>query len=93
MPTYRREFPPPRSQGRRGEWDTLMPSAVTAAAVREGLNFDCATQRGVIFYMLGALAEHGKVGAVCIATRGRRASSSKQTVGLLDRESGSTALR
>ncbi len=72
---------------------TLTPSAATAAAAREGLQFDVATERGVIFYMLGALAEHGKVGAVCIArTRAGARRLLEQTVALLDRESGSTAV-
>ncbi|CAN5894090.1 hypothetical protein BH11GEM2_BH11GEM2_18290 [soil metagenome] len=71
----------------------LTPSAVTAAAVREGLHFDGATEQGVIFYMMGALAEHGKVGAVCIArTRAGARHLLEQTVALLDRESGSRQL-
>ncbi|MEP7002643.1 MAG: peptide ligase PGM1-related protein [bacterium] len=73
---------------------TLTPSALTAAAVREGLHFDGATERGVIFHMMGALAEHGKVGAVCIArTRAGARHLLEQTVVLLDRESGSADVR
>ena len=73
---------------------SLTPSAVTAAAVREGLHFDGATERGVIFYMMGALAEYGKLGAVCIArTRADARHLLAQVVALLDRESGHTALR
>ncbi|MEO8619720.1 MAG: peptide ligase PGM1-related protein [bacterium] len=72
---------------------TLTPAAVIAAAVRDGLHFDGATERGVIFYMLGALAEHGKVGAVCIArTRAGARQLLEQTIALLDRESGLTEL-
>ncbi|MEO5814604.1 MAG: peptide ligase PGM1-related protein [Gemmatimonadaceae bacterium] len=73
----------------RAAYRTLTPSAVTAAAKREGMHFDAATERGVIFYMMGALAEHGKVGAVCIArTRAGARQLLEQTVALLDRESG-----
>ena len=72
----------------RAEYRTLTPSAVIAAAVREGLHFDAATERGVIFYMLGALAEHGKVGAVCIErTRAGARRLLEQAVALLNRES------
>lgn len=77
----------------RDAYRALTPSAVTAAAVREGLHFDGALERGVIFHMMGALAEHGKVGAVCIArTRAGARHLLEQTVALLDRESGATAV-
>ena len=73
----------------RPAYRSLTASAVTAAAAREGLHFDAATERGVIFHMLGALAEHGKVGAVCIdRTREGARRLLEQTVAFLDRESG-----
>lgn len=67
----------------------LTPEALIAASVREGLHFDGGTDRGVVFHMMGALAEHGKLGAVCIApTRPGATRLLDRTVAMLDRESG-----
>ncbi|MEO7086372.1 MAG: peptide ligase PGM1-related protein [Gemmatimonadaceae bacterium] len=71
---------------------TLAASSVIAAAAREGLHFDAAKERGVVFHMMGALGEHGKLGAVCIApTRAGAGRLLERTVAMLDRESGRVA--
>jgi hypothetical protein len=67
----------------------LTPEMLLDAARREGLLFDGETESGVVFHMLGALAEFGKVGAVCIAPTPERARTLfSETVALLLRESG-----
>jgi hypothetical protein len=66
----------------------LTPDVVIAAAARAGLHFDGATGYGVVFHLLGALSEYGKLGAVCIApTRERAQGMFEETVALLRRES------
>ena len=78
----------------RPAYRTLASSAITTAAMREGLHFDATTERGVIFHMMGALAEHGKVGAVCIdRTRAGARHLFDQMVALLDYESGANEVR
>ena len=65
----------------------LTPDVVIAAAERAGLSFDHATDTGVVFHLMGALAEFGKLGAVCIApTRERARSVFDETVAMLRRE-------
>ena len=52
-----------------------------------GLHFDGATQQGVVFHLIGALSEYGKLGTVCIGDS--RASAEKfyrDAVAVLDRE-------
>ncbi len=56
-------------------------------AVDHGLHFDGATQQGVVFHLIGALSEYGKLGTVCIGDS--HASAEKfyrDTVAVLDRE-------
>lgn len=45
----------------------LEPADVLDAAVVNGLSYDAATGHGVIFHLLGALADYGKLGATCIS--------------------------
>ena len=64
----------------------LTPELLTSEAGRAGLLFDHVTERGVVFHMLGALAEFGKLGAVCIApTRAAARELFDDTVALLER--------
>ncbi len=44
----------------------LTPEELIDIAVSNDLHFDAATQRGVMFHLLGALPEFGKLGAVAI---------------------------
>jgi hypothetical protein len=50
----------------RAEYRTLGPEQVIDGALRAGLHFSTATRSGVAFYMLGALAEVGKLGVISI---------------------------
>jgi hypothetical protein len=44
----------------------LTPEELIDIAVSNDLHFDAATQQGVMFHLLGALPEYGKLGAVAI---------------------------
>ena len=46
----------------------LSPGQLIARLAERDLAFDPATGTGVALHLLGALAEHGKLGATCIAT-------------------------
>ena len=52
-----------QSPGYRG----LSPDDLIDIAVYNGLHFHGAEQQGVVFHLIGALSEFGKVGAVCVA--------------------------
>jgi hypothetical protein len=45
----------------------LTPAGLLDGLAARGLAFDRATNEGVTIHLLGALAEHGKLGATCIA--------------------------
>jgi len=53
----------------------LSPSHVIASAARAGLLFDACSERGVVFHMLGALHDFGKLGVVAIAATRDEASA------------------
>lgn len=62
----------------------LTADAVISAAARAGLEYDSTTETGVVFHMLGALSDFGKLGAVCIApTRERARELFDETVAML----------
>ena len=51
----------------------LTPDDLIEIAVANDLHFDAAAQQGVVFHLIGALSEYGKLGTVCIGEpRGRR---------------------
>ena len=65
----------------------LTPDDLVDISVDFGLHFDGATQQGVVFHLIGALSEYGKLGTVCIGDS--RASAEKfyrDAVAVLDRE-------
>lgn len=43
------------------------PEDLTDIAVWHGLHFHGATQEGVVFHLIGALSQYGKLGVLCIA--------------------------
>jgi hypothetical protein len=46
-------------------------------------------QEGVVFHLIGALSEFGKLGVVCVGATAERADELYwETVAVLDRESG-----
>ncbi len=42
-------------------------------AVCQNIHYDAATQEGVVFHLIGALSQYGKLGAVCIGSSPERA--------------------
>ncbi len=68
----------------------LTPDDLIDIAVAEGLHFHHATQQGVVFHLIGALAEFGKVGLLCVGDTDQSAYALyRRTVEILDRESAS----
>jgi len=65
----------------------LTPDDLVDIAVDNGLHFDSASQQGVIFHLIGALSQYGKLGAVCIGDSHENARKLyRDTVEVLDRE-------
>src|SRR5918995_1229737 len=65
----------------------LTPDDLVDIAVDNGLHFDGASQQGVVFHLIGALSQYGKVGTVCIADSHENALKYyRDTVAVLDRE-------
>ena len=44
----------------------LLPQDFLEIVIHHGLHFRPATESGVLFHMIGALSQHGKVGVTCI---------------------------
>lgn len=66
----------------------LTPSDLIGIATAHGLHFNAATQEGVVFHLIGALPEFGKLGILSIANTGEKAYASyMRSVEILDRES------
>ncbi|MCK5750163.1 MAG: carboxylate-amine ligase, partial [Oricola sp.] len=71
------------SDGYRG----LLPEDLIDIAVRNGIHFHGATQTGVVFHLIGALSEFGKLGAVCVGRSRQDAEELyRAMVAILDRE-------
>ena len=63
----------------------LCPEDLLDLAICHRLHYDANTQEGVLFHLLGALSEHGKLGLLCIGTSPERAAALyRKTVALLD---------
>jgi hypothetical protein len=65
----------------------ITPDDLIDIAVTHKLHFDAATQQGVVFHLIGAMSEHGKLGAVCIGESHARARKYyRDTLAVLDHE-------
>ena len=65
----------------------LTPQDLIDIAMFHGLHFDGATQKGVMFHMIGALSQFGKMGVVCIGASPEEAYSFYlKTIAVLDAE-------
>jgi hypothetical protein len=65
----------------------LTPDDLIDIAVDNGLHFDGASQQGVVFHLIGALSQYGKLGTVCIGDSHESAQKFyRDTVAVLDRE-------
>ncbi len=71
----------------KDQYKGLTPDDLIDIAVYHGLHFHGAPQRGVVFHLIGALSEFGKLGVVCIGDNPQQAKFLyKKTVEILDRE-------
>ncbi len=71
----------------------LTPSDLIDIAMFHGLLYDSSTQEGVMFHLIGALSQYGKLGMVCIATSHDRAKILyERTIATLDYECLQTTL-
>jgi hypothetical protein len=67
----------------------LTPTDLIDIAATHGLHFNAATQEGVVFHLIGALSEFGKLGVLSIGNSAEKAYESyARSVEILDRESG-----
>ncbi|MGF2413278.1 peptide ligase PGM1-related protein [Ferruginibacter sp.] len=65
----------------------LTPQDLIDIAMFHGLHFDGAAQTGVMFHMIGALSQFGKMGIVCIGSSPEEAISFyMKTIAVLDAE-------
>jgi hypothetical protein len=65
----------------------LTPSDLMDIAMFHGLMYDSTTQEGVMFHLIGALSQYGKLGMVCIAGSHEKAELLyKKTVDILNFE-------
>ena len=63
------------------------PADLTDIAVNHGLHFNSATRQGVVFHLIGALSEFGKLGVLCISDTAENAwQLYRDTIDVLDRE-------
>ena len=70
----------PQSQG-------ITPEDLVDISVEHGLHFHGTTQEGVVFHLIGALSEFGKIGVLCVgATRERAKSLYDRTAQVLEEE-------
>ncbi|MBP6431794.1 MAG: hypothetical protein KA319_08510 [Ferruginibacter sp.] len=62
----------------------LSPADLLDIAIYNGLHYDSTKQEGVMFHMIGALMEYGKLGIICIGESYTRAKELyKKTMGVL----------
>ena len=67
----------------------LTPEDLIDIAVNHDIHFHGAAQRGVVFHLIGALSEFGKLGMVCVGESHDEARRLyRETVDILDREGG-----
>ena len=65
----------------------LTPEDLIDIAVDNDLHFHVATQEGVVFHLIGALSEFGKLGVLCVSDSIAAAEDLYQkTIAVLDRE-------
>ncbi len=69
------------------DYRKLTPPDLVDVAVENGIHFHGATEEGVVFHLIGAVAGHGKLGLVCVSKSPEGAQVLyRETVEILDRE-------
>ena len=72
---------------RNDAYKGLTPQDLIDIAMFHGLHFDGAAQKGVMFHMIGALSQFGKMGIVCVGeSREEAYSFYEKTIAVLDTE-------
>jgi hypothetical protein len=72
----------------------LRPEDLIDIAVYHGMHFHAPTERGVVFHLIGALSEFGKLGLVAIGDNPQQARFLyKQALQVLDEETGARRRR
>ena len=72
----------------------LLPEDLLDILTRHHLNFQPSQRTGVLFHMIGALSQYGKVGVTCIGDSREEADQLYEwTVRVLDQETGATGSR
>lgn len=67
----------------------LTPHDLMEITMLHGLHFDGAARKGVVFHMIGALSQYGKMGMVCIGESPAEAQTLfEKTIGVLNEETG-----
>ncbi len=67
----------------------LTPSDLIDIVMLHGLHYDGTSQEGVMFHLIGALSQYGKLGVVCIGSTPERAKKFyERTVKVLNEECG-----
>ncbi len=67
----------------------LTPADLIDIAICHDIHFDATIQEGVTFHLLGGLAQHGKLGMLCVGSTPEKALAYYQkTVEVLDMETG-----
>lgn len=67
----------------------LLPEDLMDIIAEYGVRFDASTQKGVLFYMIGALSQYGKLGVVSIGDSRQEADELfEHAVAILDQEVG-----
>jgi len=71
----------------------LIPDDLINILVENNLSFHTAEQRGVVFHLIGALSEFGKMGALCVDDSPEKAEALyHKTISILDAEAEKWAL-
>jgi hypothetical protein len=69
------------------QYKGITPSDLVDIAVLNGLHYDGTVHEGVVFHLIGALSEFGKLGVVCVGASPERADELyHRTIEVLDRE-------
>ena len=69
------------------DYRRLTPSDLNDIAVEHDLHFHAATQQGVVFHLIGALSQFGKLGVLCVGDSPTSAQRLfEHTVAILDHE-------
>jgi hypothetical protein len=71
------------------QYKGITPQDLIDITMLHGLHFDGAAQKGVMFHMIGALSQYGKLGLVCIGETHEEAwNYYKKTIRVLEQETG-----